>query len=133
MAILNYTGTISRGTTNSAGLDLTVQSINSNGNLTTVDTQVSVAIPEGYFGLLVARSSLHKSGWMLANSVGIIDSDYRGSIRIILCQVPGVESKEICVGQRIAQLVIVPYVQPMLNPVKSLDVTERVGGFGSTG
>ena len=123
--ILPFTGTTpTRGTPDSAGLDLRVASIDRN----IVHTGLCVAIPEGNFGMIVPRSSLGAKGLFLMNTVGIIDSDYRGEILLhIAGYVP-------VVGERIAQLVIVPYVHVDPIEVTALDTTERGdGGFGSTG
>lgn len=98
-----------------------------------VGTGISVAIPRGYLGLLIARSSLQKHGIMLANCVGVIDSDYRGEIMVAVVSLDGFYHM-VEVGQRIAQLVIVPTPQVTLHHVLGLDDTERgENGFGSTG
>ena len=99
-----------------------------------VDTGVKVQIPEGYFGAIYPRSSTGvKKKIMLANTVGIIDSDYRGEIMIYLYNY-GEEEQTIENGDRIAQLVIQPYEQFEIEAVDSLDNTDRgEGGFGSTG
>ena len=99
----------------------------------TVHTGIKVAIPKGYVGMLYPRSSSGVKGLALANTVGIIDSDYRGEILL----------KFRCIGRhfeileldRIAQLVVVPhYDYSDLDFVSELDTTDRgEGGFGSTG
>lgn len=103
------------------------------GEIKTVPTGVRVAIPEGYVGLLFARSSLCNWGVMLANGVGVIDSDYTGEVKVPLFNAsPRVF--ELPGYARIAQLVIVPCELPTFRLVKSLEDTERGdGGFGSTG
>ncbi len=123
--ILPFTGCApTRGTPSSAGLDLGVTSIDKN----IVHTGTYVAIPEGNFGMVLPRSSLGAKGLFLMNTVGIIDSDYRGEI---LLNIAGYLPE---VGERIAQLVIVPYVHVDPIEVTALDATERgAGGFGSTG
>lgn len=99
-----------------------------------VKTGIAMEIPEGYAGLVYARSGLAcKKGLAPANKVGVIDSDYRGEIMVALhnhSNVPvSVES-----GERIAQLVITPYITAVFNQVEELENTERGdGGFGSTG
>ena len=99
-----------------------------------VKTGIAMEIPEGYAGLVYARSGLAcKKGLAPANKVGVIDSDYRGEIMVALhnhSNVPvSVES-----GERIAQLVITPYITAVFNQVEELEDTERgEGGFGSTG
>ena len=99
-----------------------------------VDTGVKVQIPEGYFGAIYPRSSTGvKKKIMLANTVGIIDSDYRGEIMIYLYNY-GEEEQTIENGDRIAQLIVQPYKQFEIEVVDSLDDTDRgEGGFGSTG
>ena len=92
---------------------------------------VAVEIPEGYCGLLVSRSSLQRKGFQQANGVGIIDSDYRGEL---MAPYVGPSNSSIEAGERIAQLVIVPYFNGTSTEVDSLNKTERGdGGFGSTG
>lgn len=99
-----------------------------------VDTGVKVQIPEGYFGAIYPRSSTGvKKKIMLSNTIGVIDSDYRGEIMIYLYNY-GEESQTIENGDRIAQLVIQPYEQFEIEAVDSLNNTDRgEGGFGSTG
>ena len=102
----------------------------------TIQTGVSVAIPEGYCGLLFARSSLFKrTGAMFGNAVGVIDSDYRGPIMLSVRWdfVQAHDQRMIERGQRIAQLVIVPCPRIEFDIVDSLPETARgAGGFGST-
>lgn len=99
-----------------------------------IGTGVAVEIPEGYFGALFARSGIaSKRGLRPANCVGVIDSDYRGEIKVAIINdstcVQKIEPQE-----RIAQLVILPYKSVKLEQVDELDKTERgEGGFGSTG
>lgn len=104
-----------------------------NNDSTKVRTGMSLAIPQGYVGLLIERSSLHGKGITLANNVGVIDSDYRGEILIAVKSLTNTTVK-IEQGQRIAQLLIVATPQVNLHVVRELDETTRyVGGFGSTG
>lgn len=128
-------------TEHSAGIDLKVLYIeNHSGQVTDapvnkvthiVHTGVGVAIPEGHFGMLVPRSSLAKKGMTILNSPGIIDSDYRGEIMIMIKCDPELK---IEVGDRIAQLIIVPYAKTQFVKVETLSATSRgAGGFGSTG
>lgn len=102
------------------------------GTVTLVDTGVATAIPEGHVGLIVARSSTPlKFGVTLANSVGVIDSDYRGTIKLALAALLG--DVRVAAGDRLAQLVILPCA--LLTPVvvDGLPDTARgTGGFGST-
>ena len=99
-----------------------------------VHTGVAMAIPDGYVGLVFARSGLaSKRGIAPANKVGVIDSDYRGEIMVALhnhSSVPQVISH----GERIAQIVFMPYAAASFDVVDELDDTARgAGGFGSTG
>lgn len=103
-------------------------------NCAKVPTGLAMAIPEGYVGLIFARSGLAtKHGLTPANCVGVIDSDYRGEIVVALVNL-GAEDYVIQPGERIAQLVIVPCAQPSLVETEALTETDRgAGGFGSTG
>lgn len=104
-----------------------------NGERKLVKTGVAVEIPKGYVGLLIPRSSLSKLGITMTNSIGVIDSDYRGELMASLMY-HGEHCYEIQQGQRIVQLVIVPILLPEFNIVNKLDTTARgEGGFGSTG
>lgn len=97
-------------------------------------TGIAIAIPKGYIGCIFARSGISaKRGLRPANCVGVIDSDYRGEVMVALhndsCEEQRIENNE-----RIAQLVIMPYLPVTLNEVKELDETNRGdGGFGSSG
>ncbi len=97
-------------------------------------TGIVVAIPDGYWGGIFARSGLaSKEGLRPANCVGVIDSDYRGEIKVALHN-DSDEARVVAVGQKIAQLVICPYLAVTFNEVAELDETARgAGGFGSTG
>ena len=100
-----------------------------------IPTGIAIALPDpGYVALVFARSGLGiKKGVCLSNGVGVIDSDYRGEIGVGLVNLSG-ESYTVQPGDRIAQLMVVPVVQPTLSFVDALDETERgQGGFGSTG
>ena len=99
-----------------------------------VKTGISLEIPEGYAGLIYARSGLaSKRGLAPANKVGVIDSDYRGEI-IVALHNHSMNPQKIEPNERIAQLVITPYVQAIFNETAELSDTDRgVGGFGSTG
>lgn len=100
-----------------------------------IGTGVAVAIPEGYFGAIYARSGLStKQGLRLANGTGVIDSLYRGELIVPIYNDNPLGSKEIRHGEKIAQLVIHPLPQVIFKEVDNLDETERgEGGFGSTG
>lgn len=124
-----------RATDGSAGYDLCVmdyQLLDINDKPAVVyRTGVHVEIPEGYVGLLFPRSSVWKKGQVMANCVGVIDSDYRGEITAVFRLNGGLPYRA---GERFAQLVIVPCLTPELEEVRELSSTERgEGGFGSTG
>ncbi len=99
-----------------------------------IHTGLSMEIPEGYCGLIFARSGLaSKRGLAPANKVGVIDSDYRGEFMVALHNHTG-EEKVIECGERIAQLAIVPYLKADFVECDELTDTVRgEGGFGSTG
>ena len=99
-----------------------------------VKTSLNIAIPEGYVGLVCSRSGLAlKKSVFVLNAPGVVDADYRGEVGVILCNL-GSEEFSIKRGERIAQLMIVPYVMPAYIKVESLENTDRgSGGFGSTG
>ena len=99
-----------------------------------IHTGVALEIPEGYAGLIYARSGLAcKKGLAPANKVGVIDSDYRGEIMVSLFNHSAV-SQTIADGERVAQLVITPFLKVEYNETKELSDTQRgEGGFGSTG
>ena len=128
----------SYGTSFSAGADLYAlsgQEIELKPNETVlVHTGIAMEIPEGYAGFVFARSGIAtKRGLAPANKVGVIDSDYRGEIMVALHnhsdKVQKIEDNE-----RVAQLVIMPYLRAEFIEAETLDETERAsGGFGSTG
>lgn len=99
-----------------------------------IGTGIAMEIPEGYVGLVFARSGLStKQGLAPANKVGVIDSDYRGEIKVPLFN-QSKETRVIESGERIAQIAIVPFVQAEFDECSELDDTSRgEGGFGSTG
>lgn len=99
-----------------------------------IHTGIAMEIPEGYFGAIFARSGLAtKQGLRPANCVGVIDSDYRGEI-IVALRNDSASEQTITSGERIAQIVIMPYLPVEFEEVDSLKDTERGdGGFGSTG
>ena len=99
-----------------------------------IGTGIAMEIPKGYVGLVYARSGLAcKEGLAPANKVGVIDSDYRGEIKVALYNQSG-QKKLVKNGERIAQIVIAPFLAPEFTEVSELDETDRgEGGFGSTG
>lgn len=118
-----------------AGMDLVATEITSN---TTFDvsygTGISLEIPEGFVGLVFPRSSIRKYDLTLSNSVGVIDSGYRGEIQATFKKTNGLDSISYKVGDRIAQIIIIPYPSIDFQEVEYLSNTQRgEGGFGSTG
>ena len=97
-------------------------------------TGIAMEIPEGYVGLICARSGIAvKRGLAPANKIGVIDSDYRGEIMVALHNHSKTEGI-IDDGERIAQIVIVPYLKAEFTEADVLEDTDRGdGGFGSTG
>ena len=115
-----------------AGLDLTAVDCEINGFYITYKTGLAIAIPEGFVGFLFPRSSVYKTGQYLTNSVGVIDSGYRGEIMLKFTR-PALDS-QYKVGDRVGQLIIIPYPQVKFEEVEDLGSTDRgLGGFGSTG
>lgn len=125
-----------KATTGSAGFDLCANKdvVIEPNKTVMVGTGISVEIPAGYFGGLFARSGLAtKRGIRLANSVGVIDSDYRGEVIVALHNDSDIE-QTISNGERIAQLIIIPHLNCSAKQANTLSETERGGnGFGSTG
>ena len=115
-----------------AGMDLTAATIIDEGNLITYKTGIAMEIPEGYVGLIFPRSSVYKTGMLMSNCVGVIDSGYRGEIQ---CKFYKNEHSAIFAqGERIAQIVIMPYPQIEFEEVTELSDSERGDkGHGSTG
>ena len=105
------------------------------GGRRVIPTGIAIALPSAeYVALVFARSGLGiKQGVCLSNGVGVIDSDYRGEIGVGLVNL-GREPYTVQPGDRIAQLMVVPVVQPTVTVAEDLDETDRgAGGFGSTG
>lgn len=131
-------------TKGSAGFDLiTVENhIMYDNVIHVIHTGIKVEIPYGYVGLVLPRSSLGKKGFVLANTCGVIDSDYRGEIMLMgmlransqYKDSEPVSQLELEAGDRIAQLILVPVLHCNAEFVSELSDTERgEGGFGSTG
>lgn len=122
-----------QGTAGAAGFDLTAVSIEKYETTLKCDTGIAVEIPPGYVGLVFPRSSVCKTGLSLANSVGVIDSDFRGSISLVF-YIPAMCIVPYWPGDRIGQLVIVPIPAVEFVESEELSETERgSGGYGSTG
>lgn len=105
------------------------------GHRATIGTGVAIALPAGHAGFVVPRSGLAaRHGISIVNSPGTVDAGYRGELRVTVINTDASESFSIEIGDRIAQLVVVPVVAATFVPVDRLDDTERgTGGFGSTG
>ena len=99
-----------------------------------IPTGLAMEIPEGYFGGIFARSGLaSKESLRPANCVGVVDADYRGEVKVALHN-DSDEIRTITPGQKVAQLVIVPFLSVEFDEVDTLSDTVRgAGGFGSTG
>ena len=127
-----------RGTVESAGYDLYAATdkdiqIPPHSNVK-IGTGIAMSIPNGFFGGIFARSGVAtKRNMRPSNCVGIVDSDYTGEV-IVSIHNDSTETKTIQRGERVAQLVIVPYLSVIFDEVNELDETERgEKGFGSTG
>ena len=118
-----------------AGMDLTAVSVDfSDWNYLTYHTGLAIEIPEGYVGLLFPRSSVYKTGQQLSNSVGVIDSGYRGEIMMKFTRDLESEENAYKPGDRIGQIMILPYPQVEFQEVEEIEKSDRgEGGFGSTG
>lgn len=117
-----------------AGLDITATAykVNEKGQYV-YTSDLALEIPDGYVGLLFPRSSICKKDLEMTNSVGVIDSNYRGPIKSVFN--PTCEDPEIYeLGERFAQLIIIPYPKIEFEEVEELSETNRgTGGYGSTG
>lgn len=104
------------------------------GSTAFIRTGLAVSIPEGYVGLIYARSGIScKRGLAPANKVGVVDADFRGEIMVALHN-HGNEDQIVAPSERIAQLVVMPYMTCIFTEEHDLGTTARgEGGFGSTG
>jgi dUTP pyrophosphatase len=121
-----------------AGMDLVATSIISETTTdVTYGTGLAMEIRDGFVGLVFPRSSIRKYDLALTNSVGVIDSGYRGEIQATFKKtnwLKGNESEKYQIGDRIAQIMIIPHPQIEFDEVDELSDTQRGdGGFGSTG
>ena len=125
-----------RGSEEAAGYDLySIDSVDINpGECKLISTGIAIQLPSGYFGAIFPRSgSAVKRGLRLANCVGVIDSDYRGEVKVPLYN-DSQEVQPVEQGERIAQLIILPYATVSFEVVDELSDTIRGnGGFNSTG
>ena len=129
-----------KGTTGAAGFDLVSADVKLEGNVYVVNTGLRTSFPEGYVLLVYPRSGLaRKLGLHLVNGVGVIDSDYRGDIQLMMRSSEiGVRTDEIMQalqpGSRVAQAILTPLPMVQWTEVSTLDDSARgTGGFGSTG
>ena len=121
-----------------AGVDLTATEISWDNETQTyvVSFGLSIELPEGTYAEIVPRSSIYKYNHLLTNSVGIIDSGYRGVIGARFTKRVASGLPEFKVGERVAQLIVKPYYEQFTVevPYESMSTTERnQGGFGSSG
>lgn len=140
--LLNDTATVpTLGSADAAGCDLYANLAPEGGSVTIapgttylIKTGIAMEIPERSAGFIYARSGIaSKCGLRPANCVGVVDSDYRGEIMVALYNDSRVE-QVVNHGERVAQMVIAPYLRPEFVTVSELDDTERgAGGFGHTG
>ncbi len=125
------------GTEYSAGADLYAaldcDTIIKPGETIMIGTKLAIEIPTGFVGLIFARSSLgSKKGLAPANKVGVIDSDYRGEVKVPLFNHSN-SIQTITKNERIAQIIFIPYLKANFKEVNELEETIRgTGGFGST-
>jgi len=120
-----------------AGADLTAREavVLEPGQRATVGTGVAIALPDGYAAFVMPRSGLAaKHGITIVNAPGTVDAGYRGEIRVTLLNTDSSEAYSVAVGDRIAQLVIMPVTRARFIPVETLPGSHRgESGFGSTG
>lgn len=124
------------------GMDITATSKVIENDRVIYGTDLAFEIPEGYFMMLVPRSSIYKKDLYLTNHCGIIDSGYRGEVKFIFRKDPQPEIfghffgpvDSYAIGDRIGQAIILPYPQITFEEVTELSSTDRgTGGFGSSG
>lgn len=120
-----------------AGMDLVATSRHFTENYVEYGTSIALEIPNGYVGLLFPRSSVSKHDLLLCNSVGVVDSGYRGEVKLrfkLINVQKGLEPYIYNIGDKIGQLMIVPYPKVVWEVVEELSETERgQDGFGSSG
>lgn len=118
-----------------AGMDLTISSVIENTSFSvSYGFGISLEIPEGFVGYIFPRSSVRKQDLILSNCVGVIDSGYRGELQATFKKTEGLDSIKYNVGDRGAQIIIMPVPYVEFVEVEELSTTERgSGGFGSSG
>ena len=117
-----------------AGMDLTCVDFKTSETYVEYDTGLAMEIPDGHVGFLFPRSSVSKTNLVLANCVGVVDSGYRGPVKLRFKEMNGPIGGRYKVGDRVGQLVVMPV--PNFNCVEVDELTETSrgdGGFGSTG
>lgn len=117
-----------------AGLDLTATSFSIENDCYVYGTGIAIEIPEGYVGLIYPRSSISKYDLILANHVGVIDSNYRGELILKFKKTKDLFNKIYIVGDRIGQLIIMAYPNVEFSICEDLSSTNRnTANFGSSG
>ncbi len=117
-----------------AGMDMVATSVIKNEVYYEYGTDIAVEIPQGHVGLLFPRSSISKTKQILANHVGVVDSGYRGEIKFRFKKLAWDNGEVYNVGDKIGQLIIMPYPTILLKEVSDLSETQRGdSGFGSSG
>ena len=116
-----------------AGMDLVATTLVRTGKFSEYGTDLAMEIPKGYVGLLFPRSSISKTDHFLRNSVGVIDSGYRGEIKLRM-SIPALGEAEYLIGDKVGQLILMKLPWVEIEEVEELSDTDRgEGGFGSTG
>lgn len=116
-----------------AGIDLVATTTMSNGYFVEYGTDLAIELPKGYVGYILPRSSISNTDHYLRNSVGVIDSGYRGEIKVRM-SIPALGAKNYKNGDKIAQLIIMKLPWVDIEEVDELSETDRgEGAFGSTG
>lgn len=118
-----------------AGMDLTItKEIENTSFSVTYGFGIAMEIPKGHVGLIFPRSSVRNQDLILSNCVGVIDSGYRGELQATFKKTQGLDSIKYKVGERGAQILVLPYPTVYMTEVPELSETDRgTGGFGSTG
>ena len=120
-------------TAGSAAADLVAISMTEYPEFIEYDTGLAFEIPPGWVGILAARSSLSGKDLLLANGIGVLDSDYRNSVKFRFKRIDG-GGCTYEVGDRVGQIMVLPIGSPLFEEASELSSTQRgTGGFGSTG
>lgn len=117
-----------------AGFDLVATSVGFEDGCWVCHTGLAFEIPEGYMGLVFPRSSIVRKDMLMANGVGVVDSNYRGEVTGRFRLSGNLEFPKYGVGERFAQMIIIPYPEIEFVETDELSETDRgTGGYGSTG